>query len=137
MPDGVDVGAVNGGGMNDTGPYLSIAALCEDWNIDPQTRMLTLSRVFGMTIASIDRNFRPGNIAKADKQLTLFLRFTSGRFEGAKKLEVRAPSLGIESIPFQMECLGDASPIDAPVPLRVESTNDGLHWIDVRLDDGQ
>ncbi len=122
----------------DQGPYLSAAFFCEKVLIEQDGVKSAIRIVDRVTRTVVDPN-PPSEMEPFEYEITLFLRFKSGRARGTHSLEIQPVKPSGETMPsMKMSILFEGEEdrgVDSVGMIKIKFDLTGIYWFDVRLND--
>ncbi len=122
---------------SDSGPYLAIAALCENV-IEDKQGVLSLIRVVDRIISTVAGPSSPEKMPPVPINLIAVVSFKSGSARGTHTVKLRpeAPSgIRLEEISFPVLFEGEDRGVNIIAHMGLLAQQEGLYWFDVLLDD--
>jgi hypothetical protein len=120
-----------------TGPFLQIAALCEQV-LEEKTGVLSLIRIVDRLQVVIPTNSMGQAASPPPYTLTVIVSMRSGTARGSHELTIRpeAPN-GMKQASFAVTVLfeGEDRGVNVVLPIPIQTDIEGLYWFDVLLDD--
>lgn len=122
----------------DQGPYLSAAFFCEKV-LAEQDGVKSTIRIIDRVTRTVVHPNPPSEMEPFEYDMTLFLRFKSGRARGTHTLEVQPIKPSAETLPpVKMSILFEGEEdrgVDSVGIMRIKFDQTGIYWFNVKLND--